>query len=96
MTRGLRRRPASGSSNWEARLGAGRFLRCCFMVSRESKTFLLELAMAWHNKANELVVESNRIRKTIKEPTDAEERCKVRSEVLNACADELSMLVSML
>lgn len=48
-----------------------------------------ELAIRWRQQANDSREEAGRIRRTIKAPTDAEERCNVRAEVWDQCANEL-------
>ena len=49
----------------------------------------LAVAGEWREKALLSRQEANRIRATIKDPTDAEERCNVRAEVWMRCCDEL-------
>jgi hypothetical protein len=44
------------------------------------------LVDGWKNKAIELREEAGRIRRTVKEPTGAEERCNVRAEIYGKCA----------
>lgn len=50
---------------------------------------LQQLIQAWRTKAIASREEAGRIRHTIKEATDAEERCNVRSEVWEQCVEEL-------
>lgn len=52
------------------------------------------LADAWCGKAVESHEEANRIRRTMRMITDAEERCTVRGDVLNRCAEELNWILS--
>jgi hypothetical protein len=48
-----------------------------------------ELVQSWRSKATESREEAGRIRRTVKAATDAEERCNVRAEVWDQCANEL-------
>lgn len=50
------------------------------------------LSARWRQNAIELREEANRIRRTIKEPTDAEARCNIRAEILDKCGDELDVV----
>jgi hypothetical protein len=52
------------------------------------------LAAHWKDKATKSREEAGRIRRTIKAPTDAEERCLVRAEVWDKCAEQLLALVN--
>ncbi len=45
---------------------------------------------AWINKAAELREEAGRIRRTVKQGTGAEERCNVRAEIYDKCAEALA------
>lgn len=49
-----------------------------------------ELRDKWERQATESREEAGRIRRTIKDPTDAEERCNVRAEVWEWCSAELT------
>lgn len=51
------------------------------------------LVRRWRTQAKQSREEAGRIRRTIKEPTDAEERCNVRAEVWDNCADELESIL---
>lgn len=48
----------------------------------------------WRRKAADSKEEAVRIRNTIKVPSKAEERCDVRAEVWNQCANELEQAVN--
>ena len=52
-----------------------------------------ELCAKWRSIATELREESNRIRRTVKQSTGAEERCNVRAEIYDKCADELEAAI---
>ena len=54
----------------------------------ESDTNVL-LCAKWRTKAITLREEANRIRRTIKSVTGAEERCNVKAEIYDKCATEL-------
>ena len=47
------------------------------------------LCAKWRGQATDLREEANRIRRTVKQATGAEERCNVRAEIYDKCADEL-------
>jgi len=49
------------------------------------------LEAQWERQAQELIAEASRIRSVAKVPTDAEERCVVRAEMLRKCAKELAL-----
>ncbi len=50
---------------------------------------LSDLASKWEQQAIASREEAVRIRRTIKAPTGAEERCLVRAEIWDKCAEEL-------
>jgi len=50
---------------------------------------ILELSEAWRKQAVALREEATRIRQTVKQATGAEERCNVRAEIYDKCADSL-------
>ena len=56
---------------------------------RHDAAWMQQLASTWRAKAVESLEESGRIRRTINDATGAEERCLVRAEVWDKCADEL-------
>lgn len=47
------------------------------------------LAKEWRKKASDSRDEADRIRRTVKQATGAEERCMVRAEIWEQCADAL-------
>ena len=52
-----------------------------------------KLVAKWRSRATDSFLEADRIRQTIKEATDAEERCNVRAEVWEQCASELESII---
>lgn len=53
----------------------------------------IELVKRWRASAKESREEAVRIRRTVKAATDAEERCNVRSEMWELCANELAAVI---
>lgn len=51
-----------------------------------------KLIYDWRRKAVASREEAGRIRRTMKAATDAEERCNVRAEIWEQCADELEAM----
>ena len=49
---------------------------------------MTQISDKWRQKASDSRAEASRIRQTIKMPTDAEERCLVRAEIWDMCANE--------
>lgn len=54
---------------------------------------LQELATLWRDRAITSREEANRILRTIKHHTDAEDRCNARAEVWDKCADDLDRAI---
>lgn len=63
-------------------------------ANAELRERVTSLAGVWWEKAVVSHEEANRIRRTCRLNTDAEERCTVRGDVLNRCAEELRMLLT--
>jgi hypothetical protein len=58
--------------------------------SEKGPDVLGELTQRWKTAASNSRKEASRIRRTVKQATDAEARCNVRAEVWDRCADELA------
>ena len=54
------------------------------------KKIILGLSRKWRDRAIASREEAGRIRRTIGEPTGAEERCNVRAEVWDQCANDIA------
>lgn len=55
---------------------------------------LREIAEEWKNKAQHSRAEANTMRRTVKKETTAGDRCIVRAEVWDQCADDLLEILS--
>lgn len=51
------------------------------------------MIIEWREQAITLREEADRIRRTVKAATDAEERCNVRAEIYDKCADSLDAIL---
>jgi hypothetical protein len=55
----------------------------------------IELIDKWHKQAAESREEADRIRRTVKQATEAEARCNIRASTWDACAAELADRIAM-
>lgn len=63
-------------------------------ILMQEKPARIELPTYWRKKASESREEAQRIRSTVKDSTDAEERSNVRAEIWEQCASELESSIN--